>query len=372
MKTITMIGFSLLFVLFAFTPITSRFIDQVSAQDISPADDQAVQDIHISYLPYVFKPALSTPAPTPTPPSVDVPEGMIYVDHRSVELFERIPDSYLAGGRNLRMLFADRSVGQNINEALNCLTASSWASSPSSCRRDYYAVQGSTWMWKTFVLDDYVNNRVPERILFSPDPVKYNRSNWTYDWAVGTWDEIVALFVQQLAPQYVNSKDVLSFQFSYLNIQPGTNIASLSDGFLWTCPAITTEAAGCAGISLIWKDWNPDIPTRYLSTGLPAWRAASAPRKGRPSITRCAPTPLKMRRSFLMWQTSSPMMSGVTPATTIAMALNIAQCLELARITQMMASPIRRFARITLPKPMAGTWAASRPGGSGWQRPFGC
>jgi hypothetical protein len=27
----------------------------------------------------------------------DVPEGMIYVDHRSVELFERIPDTYLAG-----------------------------------------------------------------------------------------------------------------------------------------------------------------------------------------------------------------------------------------------------------------------------------
>jgi hypothetical protein len=85
-----------------------------------------VQEIHFSYLPYVFKPVQPTPVPTPTYPPGDIPEGMIYVDHRSVELFERIPDTYLAGARNLRMLFADRSVGQNINEALNCLTASSW------------------------------------------------------------------------------------------------------------------------------------------------------------------------------------------------------------------------------------------------------
>jgi hypothetical protein len=237
MKTLNTIGLSLLLMLLAFSPITSSFIDQVSAQDISPADDQAVQEIHFSYLPYVFKPVQPTPVPTPTYPPGDIPEGMIYVDHRSVELFERIPDNYLAGARNLRMLFADRSVGQNINDKLNCLTASSWASSPSSCRRDYYAVQGSTWLWKTFGPIDYQNNLVPARILFSPDPVKYNRSNWTYDWATGTWDEIVALFVQQLAPQYANSKDVLSFQFSYLNIEPGTNIASTRDGFFVDLPS---------------------------------------------------------------------------------------------------------------------------------------
>jgi hypothetical protein len=237
MKTLNTIGLSHLLVLLAFSPITSSFINQVFAQDISPADDQAVQVDHYSYLPYVYKPVQPTPSPTPTYPPGDIPEGMIYVDHRSVELFERIPDTYLAGARNLRMLFADRSVGQNINDKLNCLTASSWASSPSSCRRDYYAVQGSTWLWKTFGPIDYQNNLVPARILFSPDPVKYNRSNWTYDWATGTWDEIVALFVQQLAPQYANSKDVLSFQFSYLNIEPGTNIASTRDGFFVDLPS---------------------------------------------------------------------------------------------------------------------------------------
>jgi hypothetical protein len=90
MKTLNTIGLSLFLLFLAFSPITSSFIDQVSAQDISPADDQAVQEIHFSYLPYVFKPV--QPTLTPRPP--EVPEGMIYVDHRSVELFERIPDTY--------------------------------------------------------------------------------------------------------------------------------------------------------------------------------------------------------------------------------------------------------------------------------------
>jgi hypothetical protein len=82
-----------------------------------------------------------------------------------------------------------------------------------------------------------VNNRVPARILFSPDPIKYNRSNWTYDWAVGTWSEIIEIFIRQLVPQYVNNKDVLSFQFSYLNIGTGTNISDSENGFFVDLPS---------------------------------------------------------------------------------------------------------------------------------------
>jgi hypothetical protein len=237
MKTIATIGFSLLLVLLAISPVASSFIDQVSAQDFSPADFLEVQDTRFTYLPYVNRSGQPTPVPTPTTSPPDIPEGMIYVDHRSIELFERIPDTYLVGARNLKMLFADRSVGQNINEALECLTASSWALAPSYCRNDYYEIDGSTWNWRTFVLDDYLSNRVPERILFSPDPNVYNRFNWTYDWATGTWDEIVGIFVTQLVPQYITSKDVLSFQFSYLNIEPGSSIASLNDGFFVDLPS---------------------------------------------------------------------------------------------------------------------------------------
>jgi hypothetical protein len=237
MKTLARIGLSLLLVLMVVSVVTSASIERATAQDYSPADFEEVQDTVFTYLPNVYRSGLPTPVPTPTSTPTDIPEGMIYVDHRSVELFERIPDTYLAGARNLTMLFADRSVGENINQALNCFTASSWAVSPSSCRRDYFEIVGSTWNWKTFVEQELLNNQVPERILFSPDPIKYNRSNWTYDWATGTWDEIVALFVQQLVPQYVNSKNVLSFQFSYLNIEPGTNIASSSDGFFVDLPS---------------------------------------------------------------------------------------------------------------------------------------
>jgi hypothetical protein len=35
----------------------------------------------------------------------------IIVDRHSVELFEQIPDEYLAAARELRMVYADRSVG---------------------------------------------------------------------------------------------------------------------------------------------------------------------------------------------------------------------------------------------------------------------
>jgi hypothetical protein len=174
------------------------------------------------------------PQPTATPPSL--PEGMILVDRHSVDLFEQIPNEYLAAARNLRMLYADRSVGANIDDGLICLTAASWSQTPAHCRRDFYEIVGSTWNWKTFTFQDYQNGQVPSGILFEPDPIKYNRSNWTYDWAVGDWEEIIEIFVRDLVPTYVNDKDVLSFQFSYLNISPGTNIADLETGFFVDLP----------------------------------------------------------------------------------------------------------------------------------------
>jgi hypothetical protein len=178
--------------------------------------------------------ATHNPDPTSTPPPL--PEGMILVNRHSVELFEQIPDEYLTAARNLRMLFANRSVGVNIDDGLNCLTASSWPQASASCRRDFYEIAGSTWNWKTFSQQDYQNGLVPGRILFEPSPTIYNRSNWSYDLAIGDWEEIIEIFVDNLVPEYVNNKDVLSFQFSYLNIQPGTNIADPETGFFVDLP----------------------------------------------------------------------------------------------------------------------------------------
>jgi hypothetical protein len=152
------------------------------------------------------------------------------VDHRSIALFEQIPEHALTAARNLRVLFSDRSVGQNINESLDCLTASTWLSAPASCRRDYTGVQGSEWQWKLFGQADYPHN-VPERILFTPDPERYNRAGWTFEFRTGEWQALTANFVQALVPQYASSKDVLSYQFSYLNVLDDSNIADPASGF---------------------------------------------------------------------------------------------------------------------------------------------
>jgi hypothetical protein len=159
------------------------------------------------------------------------PSTAIIVDHRSVELFEEIPDEYLAAARELRMVFADRSVGVNINEGLDCLTAASWHQARAYCRNDYFDTSGTTWMNRTFTLDDYQAGTVPSRILFEPDPVKYDRSNWDYAIVDGSWEEVLASFINDIVPEYIDSKDVLSYQFNYFHIGQGTNIDSPEDGF---------------------------------------------------------------------------------------------------------------------------------------------
>ncbi|MEW6251405.1 MAG: hypothetical protein AB1716_12215, partial [Planctomycetota bacterium] len=92
------------------------------------------------------------------PPAAAQP---ILVDHRRVELFERIPPAYVAAARELRLLFSDRSVGQNIHESLDCLTAPSWPDAPAACRRDYY---DANWNWKTYTRTDWLAGLVPARI----------------------------------------------------------------------------------------------------------------------------------------------------------------------------------------------------------------
>jgi hypothetical protein len=172
------------------------------------------------YLPLVLK------QNTPPQPSTSHPRR---IDHRSIDLFSRIPDQYLTAARNIKVLFSDRSVGQNINEALDCLTATSWADSPAACRNDYV---DSNWNWRTFNQTDLNNGVVPARIQFVPSPTRYNRNNWKYEFRMGTWTELTDEFVNTLGPAYVNlGYNVLSYQFSYLNVLETDNIASPTVGF---------------------------------------------------------------------------------------------------------------------------------------------
>ncbi|HBX69446.1 MAG TPA: hypothetical protein DEH25_08695 [Chloroflexi bacterium] len=149
-------------------------------------------------------------------------------------LFDQIPDQYLTLARNTRMLFSDRSVGENINNFLNCFDSSTeWVDAPATCRKDYYDTTGSLWQSTTYPDPNYPT---PARILFDPDPVKYNRDNWTFVYAQGDWEALTDGFVSQIVPQNLNTNDVLSYQFSYLNINFGSNIEDADDGFFVDLP----------------------------------------------------------------------------------------------------------------------------------------
>ena len=131
------------------------------------------------------------------------------------------------------MIYADASVGQNINDALNCLTASNWAASPSPCRNDYI---DKDWNWRTFTDADYLAGRVPDRILFNPDPVKYDRSNWVFEFLSKPWRQMIQTFIEDLVPAYVESTDVLSYQFNYFHVAENSNIADPENGFFVDLP----------------------------------------------------------------------------------------------------------------------------------------
>lgn len=173
-------------------------------------------------IPTEALPITDTPQPEPTQSSVDGQSKAIIIDHQSVKLFEEIPDEYLEAARNIKMVFSDRSVGHNVNEALDCLTAPSWASSPAYCRRDYY---DSNWNWKTYT------SGAPSRISFSPDPVKYDRSNWFFEYKQGEWSALTQDFIEVLTPSFAATYDVLSYKFPYFAVDQNTGITNPETGF---------------------------------------------------------------------------------------------------------------------------------------------
>lgn len=168
--------------------------------------------------------------PTPTETATPQPVSGFIVDRTSVELFEQIPLEYLNAARNIDMMWSDRSVGDNINRTLDCFSAANYGSSYPSCRRYYADKSVVPWVRGLYLQSDWDNNNIPQLMRFDPSPV-YDRSNWTFEFRQGTWSELTQDFIQVLAPQYISSKDVLSYQFSYLNIMEGDDIANPNSGF---------------------------------------------------------------------------------------------------------------------------------------------
>jgi hypothetical protein len=137
------------------------------------------------------------------------------VDHTSVDLFSRIPESYLAAAADLSMTFIDRSVGANIDQGLDCLMAPSDEQSRNACRRIAHT--------------DPAFNVDPSEVDWSR-PGGYDRSSWTFlPWGegmgCGQWRSEIDCFLRMAEP-LIDQVDVLSFQFSYLEVGPGSDIAS--------------------------------------------------------------------------------------------------------------------------------------------------
>jgi hypothetical protein len=170
----------------------------------------------VAYLPAVLKPEGTVIPPTPTTnPTVQPPDGMIYIDHNSVALFDQIPQQYLDAAAAINMFYMDRSVGGNINYGLDCLSET-WANAPYPCK--------------------IYNHPAP---AFSVDVSEvswdgtYDRSNWLYEYwpnGCGTWSQKVECFMDR-ATQIMNQYEVISFQFSYLEVSQGSTIADLPGGF---------------------------------------------------------------------------------------------------------------------------------------------
>jgi hypothetical protein len=179
----------------------------------------------------VQTPTPNAPTATPRPPS-----GAIVVDHTSVARFEQIPAQYLTAARNLEVLFSDRSVGNNFHLGLDCLKAASFGAAPAYCRRDYNA--GSM---KTYNQADKDAGRVPVAINFTPSATLYDRSNWAFEFRGGSWSELTCDFINSLAPANLN-RDVLSYQFSYLNVDTGSDIMRFFENTSDSCDVYDLEA----------------------------------------------------------------------------------------------------------------------------------
>ena len=144
----------------------------------------------------------------------------IVVDHNSVALFERIPENYLMAAQATSMLYMDRSVGGNISEGLDCLAFPTDEVSLNHCRR-----------WAH--VDP--NFSVSREDLNWSRPGGYSRANWDFVfWPGGCsdWSTEVGCFFTHV-DNHLGEYSVVSFQFSYLEISPNSEIADRPGGFFW-------------------------------------------------------------------------------------------------------------------------------------------
>ena len=165
--------------------------------------------------PTVSQPtATSLPEPTATetqPPQITpttIRGDSIWIDHTSVELFERIPDEYIQAASQITWIYRHASVGDNISFGLNCMMnyfpdRADPSQRPSACDRDL----------------------AQSEIIIDP---KYNRSNWHFELHSPLpnpnpgWYNKAQYFIDRIdGLAEGESYQVANFKFGYVE---GTNI----------------------------------------------------------------------------------------------------------------------------------------------------
>lgn len=156
----------------------------------------------------------TSPAAAPRPPASG---AALVIDHTSIEAFDRIPDIYIAKAAQLRLLHRHASVGQNINEGLDCLMNHF----PDRPRRPNHCDRGMT----------------ADQVIFDG---KYDRTNWVYELHAPLpnpnpiWPNKVIFFSDRVNQAAPGEFDVISMGFGYVDVIDGGNLDD--DFFLADAP----------------------------------------------------------------------------------------------------------------------------------------
>jgi hypothetical protein len=180
------------------------------------------------------------------------------VDHTALASFYGLTAGEIAAAAALKVLFIDHSVGENINQGLNCYGSASVAAAPSFCKRFEH-------------VDPALSAR-PEWFQFGS---QYNRASWVYH-AGGPsyWREWPA-YVEGLLRQQPDW-DVVIMMPSYL-VAPNGGWAPFEDlesahpdiTFVYATSSLPRGVEGGTERELVMQRFNEDARAHALAHGKP-------------------------------------------------------------------------------------------------------
>ena len=162
----------------------------------SPSDPSSSTEDFLVFLPLSIHHGTGNPPP---------PANRLIVDHYAIDQFNQIPDNYILAASNIHLLFRHASVGNNINDGLDCLM-NKILPRPSRCD----------------------SGLTPDQIFYDP---KYNRNYWTFEFHApppginpGWWDKVNFFIDRVDHPGQGENYDAVGFKFGYVDGSPDSNI----------------------------------------------------------------------------------------------------------------------------------------------------